>query len=144
MADAHATQRAEFNYTHKKQSGGAGQYARVVGYIEPIETVKPEFVNQIVGNAIPPNFIPACEKVQIAHMGAVCVAWPTSHIACCVWPFVPQGFVEAVTKGPLTQNPVTSMRMALTDGLAHSVDSNELSFRQATKTAFRLGMGAPE
>ena len=50
-----------------------------------------------------------------------------------------QGFVEAVTKGPLTQNPVTSLRMALTDGLAHSVDSNELSFRQATKSAFRQG-----
>ena len=66
-------QRAEFNYTHKKQSGGAGQYARVVGYIEPIETVKPEFVNQIVGNAIPPNFIPACEKVRgtgAARVGA--------------------------------------------------------------------------
>ena len=57
-------QRAEFNYTHKKQSGGAGQYARVVGYLEPIETVKTEFVNQIIGNAIPPNFIPACEKVR--------------------------------------------------------------------------------
>ena len=62
-------QRAEFNYTHKKQSGGAGQYARVVGYIEPIEEVKSEFVNQIVGNAIPPNFIPACEKVRPSPAG---------------------------------------------------------------------------
>ena len=65
-----------------------------------------------------------------------------SRIVCCALSRRTQGFVEAVTKGPLTQNPVTSMRMALTDGLAHSVDSNELSFRQATKTAFRLGTDA--
>jgi translation elongation factor EF-G len=52
-------------YTHKKQSGGAGQYARVAGYVEPMEEgTPPEFVNQIVGNAIPPSYIPACEKVR--------------------------------------------------------------------------------
>jgi len=54
-------------------------------------------------------------------------------MGCC------QGFMEAITKGPLTQNLVTGTRMALTDGLAHSVDSNELSFRLATMAAFRTG-----
>jgi len=58
-------QRAEFSYTHKKQSGGAGQFARVMGYLEPNEgTTACEFSNEVVGQSIPPNFIPACEKVR--------------------------------------------------------------------------------
>lgn len=62
------TQRADFFYTHKKQSGGAGQYARVIGFVEPMamdeETGKDtEFVNQVMGGNIPSNYIPACEKV---------------------------------------------------------------------------------
>ena len=63
------TQRADFFYTHKKQSGGAGQYARVIGFVEPMEmdpdTGKDiEFVNQVMGGNIPSNYIPACEKVR--------------------------------------------------------------------------------
>ena len=63
------TQRADFFYTHKKQTGGAGQYAKVIGFIEPCErdlaTGKDvEFVNQILSGAIPTNCIPACEKVR--------------------------------------------------------------------------------
>ena len=57
------TQRALFDYLHKKQSGGQGQYGRVVGYIEPLaedSQEKFEFSNEIVGNAIPPSFLPAC------------------------------------------------------------------------------------
>ena len=62
------TQRADFFYTHKKQTGGAGQYARVIGFLEPMEmdpeTGKDtEFVNQVMGGNIPSNYIPACEKV---------------------------------------------------------------------------------
>jgi elongation factor G len=69
------TQRAEFTYTHKKQSGGAGQFARVVGYIEPIGAEDAEaseasvgskdvaFVNYVTGGNIPIGYIPACEKV---------------------------------------------------------------------------------
>ena len=62
------TQRADFAYTHKKQTGGAGQYAKVVGYIEPMEP-DPEtgkdvaFESVVMGGNIPTNFIPAIEKV---------------------------------------------------------------------------------
>jgi elongation factor G len=63
------TQRAEFNFTHKKQTGGAGQYAKVIGFIEPME-VDPEtgkdvaFENLVMGGNIPTNFIPAVERVR--------------------------------------------------------------------------------
>ena len=64
------TQRAEFSYTHKKQTGGAGQYARVIGHIEPMEMDEETgkdiaFENLVMGGNIPSNFIPACEKVSI-------------------------------------------------------------------------------
>ncbi|KAL1942203.1 hypothetical protein VTO73DRAFT_6267 [Trametes versicolor] len=108
------TQRADFFYTHKKQSGGAGQYARVIGFVEPMamdeETGKDtEFVNQVMGGNIPSNYIPACEK----------------------------GFFEALEKGSLSGNAVCGARLVLNDGLAHSVDSSELAFRLAVIGAFR-------
>ncbi|KAL7751881.1 Elongation factor G, mitochondrial [Sorochytrium milnesiophthora] len=112
------SEKATFNYTHKKQSGGAGQFGRVIGYIEPMtepdeEGSTVEFRNEVVGGSIPHNFIPACEK----------------------------GFVEALEKGPLTGHPIHNARMVLQDGLAHAVDSNELAFRTATLMAFREAMG---
>lgn len=70
--------RSNFDYIHKKQSGGAGQYGRVVGYLEPLSeeessTEKLKFSNQIIGNAIPPQFIPAIEKgfVEAANSGGL-------------------------------------------------------------------------
>ncbi|PHZ07838.1 translation elongation factor G [Rhizopus microsporus ATCC 52813] len=107
------TQPAKFNYTHKKQSGGAGQFGRVMGVIEPMardeETGKDiEFENRVVGGNIPTNYIPACEK----------------------------GFLDGLEKGPLIGHPVNGVRMILEDGAAHSVDSSELAFRIATKNAF--------
>ena len=61
------TERAEFHYTHKKQSGGSGQFGRVIGYIEPAEDIEDgktlEFVNETVGMNIPAEYIPAIEKV---------------------------------------------------------------------------------
>ncbi|KAI0919928.1 Elongation factor G, mitochondrial [Taiwanofungus camphoratus] len=108
------TQRADFHYTHKKQTGGAGQYARVVGYVEPMESDPATgrdvaFENVVMGGNIPTNYIPACEK----------------------------GFYEALEKGSLSGNPVCGCRLVLQDGLAHSVDSSELAFRLAMIGAFR-------
>lgn len=103
--------RANFNYTHKKQSGGSGQYGKVVGYLEPLEEGSDGafvFQNKIVGNIIPPEFYPAIEK----------------------------GFREAVEKG-LAGYPVTGIRVVLEDGAYHAVDSNEIAFRTAAQGAFR-------
>ncbi|KAF5197443.1 Elongation factor g protein [Thalictrum thalictroides] len=106
------TKRAEFDYLHKKQSGGQGQYGRVCGYIEPLPPGSPtkfEFDNMIIGQAVPSNFIPAIEK----------------------------GFREASNSGQLIGHPVENMRIVLTDGASHAVDSSELAFKLAAIYAFR-------
>lgn len=106
------TRKANFDYLHKKQSGGQGQYGRVVGYIEPLPEGHPtnfEFENGIVGNVIPPGFIPAIEK----------------------------GFREAVNSGSLIGHPVDGVRVVLLDGAAHAVDSSEMAFKLAAMYAFR-------
>jgi elongation factor G len=103
--------KAGFNYTHKKQSGGSGQYGKVVGYVEPLEEGSAatfEFVNKIVGNVIPPEFYVAIEK----------------------------GFKEACEKG-LAGYPVQGVRIVLEDGGYHAVDSNEQAFKTAAQGAFR-------
>ncbi|CAA3029635.1 elongation factor G-2, mitochondrial [Olea europaea subsp. europaea] len=106
------TQRAEFDYLHKKQSGGQGQYGRVIGYVEPLPPGSPtkfEFQNMLVGQAIPSNFVPAIEK----------------------------GFKEAANSGSLIGHPVENIRIVLNDGAAHTVDSSELAFKLAAIYAFR-------
>ncbi|XXG61425.1 hypothetical protein AAC387_Pa05g0044 [Persea americana] len=106
------TQHAEFDYLHKKQSGGQGQYGRVCGYIEPLpvgSATKFEFDNMLIGQAIPSNFIPAIEK----------------------------GFKEASNSGSLIGHPVENIRVVLTDGASHAVDSSELAFKLASIYAFR-------
>jgi len=108
------TQRGEFAYTHKKQTGGSGQFARVCGYIEPLpadSVEQAEFVNDIVGGAIPREFIAACEK----------------------------GFREAIKKGTLIGFPVVGVRYIVNDGLSHAVDSSEQAFKTASLMAFREG-----
>ncbi|HET57919.1 MAG TPA: elongation factor G, partial [Deltaproteobacteria bacterium] len=82
------TRRADFNYTHRKQTGGAGQYGRVAGYLEPAHEDDFEFINEITGGAIPTQFIPACEK----------------------------GFHECMKKGPKMEFPVTGVRVVINDG----------------------------
>ena len=107
------TQRAEFDYIHKKQTGGAGQYGRVAGYLEPLEEADFEFVNKIVGGVIPTQFIPACEK----------------------------GFKSCLTKGPKMEFPVTGIRVVLNDGAFHAVDSSDVAFQAAARGAFLEGYG---
>ena len=108
------SRRSDFAYTHKKQTGGAGQFGRVMGYIEPMgideDTGKDvAFDNRVVGGSIPNGYFPACEK----------------------------GFFDALEKGALSGHPVTGVRFVLEDGAAHSVDSSELAFRLATAGAFK-------
>ncbi len=105
-------QRAEFSYTHKKQTGGSGQYGKVAGYIEPLPAEHPtgfEFEDDITGGAIPREFIPACEK----------------------------GFREAVKKGPLIGFPIVGVKCVINDGASHPVDSSEIAFRTAALMGFR-------
>ncbi len=102
------TKRAEFNYTHKKQTGGAGQYGRVAGYMEPISGEEFVFENNIVGGAIPSQYIAACEK----------------------------GFKECITKGPKMEFPVTGIKIVINDGASHSVDSSDIAFQAAARGAF--------
>lgn len=126
-----------FDYLHKKQTGGNGQFGRVIGYIEPIitdwstresdhsdnnlnneketimNTLFPnEFRNEVIGGTIPPQFIPACEK----------------------------GFKESCHEGHLINQPITNVRMVMQEGASHIVDSNDHAFRSATKAAFREGI----
>ena len=102
------TRKAEFNYTHKKQSGGSGQYGRVAGYMEPVTEAEFEFDNKITGGVIPTQFIPACEK----------------------------GFRACMSKGPRMEFPVTGIRVVINDGASHSVDSSEMAFQAAARGAF--------
>ncbi|MDR2923159.1 MAG: elongation factor G, partial [Treponema sp.] len=103
------TQKAEFNYTHKKQTGGAGQYGRVAGYMEPYPEGDYEFVNQIKGGSIPTEYVPSCDK----------------------------GFKEAVKKGTLIGFPIVNIRCLINDGQSHPVDSSDIAFQQAASGAFR-------
>jgi len=107
------TQRGEFNYSHKKQTGGAGQYGRVAGYLEPITNEPVDFIfdNQVKGGAIPTQFIPACEK----------------------------GFRQCMAKGPKMEFPVTGIRVVINDGASHAVDSSDMAFQAAARGAFREG-----
>jgi len=103
------SQRADFNTTHKKQTGGSGQFGRVEGYVEPMDDGEFEFLNEVRGGAVPTEYIPAVEK----------------------------GFQSAMVKGRLIGFPVTGVRVVLTDGQSHSVDSSEMAFQTAGRKAFR-------
>jgi elongation factor G len=105
------TRKAEFNYTHKKQTGGAGQYGRVAGYMEPTPNESFVFENKVVGGKIPTQFIPSCEK----------------------------GFRQSMAKGPKMEFPITGVKVVINDGAAHSVDSSEMAFIAAARGAFREG-----
>jgi len=104
------SQRAEFAYTHKKQTGGSGQFGRVCGYIEPCEQ-QYEFVDDVVGGAIPREFISSVEK----------------------------GFKSMLGKGRLLGFPVVNVRVVINDGASHAVDSSDIAFQEAARGAWREG-----
>lgn len=106
------TRKADYDYTHKKQTGGSGQYAKVVGFMEPLPLDSDKtyvFENNIVGGKIPREFIPAVDK----------------------------GFKEQLQKGQLIGHPVVNVKMELHDGSYHDVDSSEMAFRICAMTAIR-------
>jgi elongation factor G len=103
------SQRADFNYTHKKQTGGSGQYGRVAGFIEPCAEHVYEFVDSIKGGAIPNEYIPSCDK----------------------------GFKEASKRGSLIGFPVVNVRCVINDGASHAVDSSDIAFQLAAIGAYR-------
>jgi elongation factor G len=105
------TRRAEFNYTHKKQTGGSGQFGRVAGYLEPLEEGEYAFVDSIVGGVIPREFISSCDK----------------------------GFQKSLQKGSLAGAPITGVRCVINDGAFHAVDSSDVAFQLAAIGAFREG-----
>lgn len=103
-------QRIPFDHTLKKQTGGAGDYARVVGYMEPTGNLGDNhFEHQISGGAISEKFLFACEK----------------------------GFIAACEKGPLLGHKVLGTSMIINDGATHMTDSSEMAFKIATQQAFR-------
>jgi elongation factor G len=121
------TRKVEFNYTHKKQTGGSGQYGKVIGYLEPFDPEEAEgeelkgkssrlseelgyrFLDHISGGNIPREFIPACDK----------------------------GFESMLDKGLLLGAPVRGVSVTLEDGSSHAVDSSDMAFKEAAKGAWR-------
>jgi elongation factor G len=99
-------------YKHKKQTGGAGQYGHVFLELEPLPDADFEFGERVFGGSVPRNFYPAVEK----------------------------GVREGMEAGPLAGFPVVNVKVTLTDGSYHAVDSNEMSFKIASKEAFKKGI----
>lgn len=102
------SQRADFNYTHKKQTGGSGQFGRVAGWLEPMEGTY-EFADEIVGGSIPREFISSCDK----------------------------GFKKCLEKGELIGANVVGIRCGINDGSAHQVDSSDIAFQLAAIGGFK-------
>jgi elongation factor G len=112
---------AKFDYLHKKQTGGSGQFGQVVGMIKPLAEEKKEndeqvfkFYNEIKGGSIPNEFIASCEK----------------------------GFNDVMDKGPLAAFPLINVEVYLQDGRYHDVDSSDLAFRIASRMAMRQAVKA--
>ncbi|MBX3416744.1 MAG: elongation factor G [Pirellulaceae bacterium] len=106
------TQPVEFNYKHKKQTGGSGQYAHIVGTLEPLPEDHPEtfeFEESIVSGRIPKQYVPAVEK----------------------------GMRSMIGQGTLAKYPVVHLKCHLKDGSYHDVDSSEMAFQICAKDTFR-------
>ncbi len=102
----------QFNYKHKKQTGGSGQYAHIVGKLERLpddETETFQFEETVVGGRIPKEYIPSVGK----------------------------GFREAIRKGPLAGFPIVGVKAILEDGSYHEVDSSDMAFQTCARRCFR-------
>ena len=102
-----------FDYWHRKQSGGRGEYARVIGLMEPLsaqENTMVEFRDVTTGTNVPKPFVPGVKK----------------------------GFLDSCEKGGFAGQKVIGVRMTLKDGAHHMVDSSEWAFYQATQFAFQV------
>jgi len=105
------TREADIDYTHKKQSGGSGQFARVKIIFEPNDGDEFEFVSKIVGGNVPKEYIPGVEK----------------------------GIKSVMDSGPVAGFPMLGVKATLYDGAYHDVDSSVLAFEIAARAAFRQG-----
>ncbi len=103
------TTRVPFDYTHKKQTGGSGQYGRIKGFLEPSDDGEFHFENRVVGGNIPTEYIPAVEK----------------------------GFLSMLDEGAYAGYPVQGLRVVLDDGAFHAQDSSDQAFRAAARGCFR-------
>jgi len=113
------TQAAEYNYKHKKQTGGSGQYAHIVGRFEVLEETPKEgeephdgiyvFENKVIGGRVPKEYIPSVDK----------------------------GFGDSFGKGPLGEYPIVGVRCILEDGSSHDVDSSDMAFQICARGCFR-------
>jgi elongation factor G len=103
------TRMAPFDYIHKKQTGGSGQFGRVAGFMEPSEDGTYEFDNQVKGGVIPTEYLPAVDK----------------------------GMQSCLKKGLMLGFPVIGMKVTVNDGKSHSVDSSEMAFNKAAIGAFK-------
>ncbi len=106
------TAKATYNYKHKKQTGGSGQYAHIVGYLEPLPEGAEEifeFENDVVQGRIPKEYIPAVEK----------------------------GFRSSLEKGPIAGYPIVGVKTVLEDGSYHDVDSSDMAFQICARNCFR-------
>ncbi len=113
------SRKTEFDWLHKKQTGGSGQYARVIGYVEPLTEEEQEelgktndFINECIGTNIPPEYYSSCEK----------------------------GTNDAMTQGSLVGSEVEGVRVVLKDGASHAVDSSDQAFRTCMTNALRDAM----
>ncbi len=106
------TKATPFNYKHRKQTGGSGQYAHVVGVLEPLPPDAPEpfvFEDEVTGGRIPKEYIPSVEK----------------------------GFRDSLHKGPVAGYEVIGVKMVLQDGSYHDVDSSDMAFQICARDCFR-------
>ena len=106
------TRATEYEYKHKKQTGGSGQFAHICGSLEPLPDDSPEtfiFENAVIGGRVPKEYIPSVEK----------------------------GFRASLSKGPIAGFPIVGVKASLTDGSYHDVDSSDMAFQICARAGFR-------